>query len=96
MDADAAVAAHLEERLDQVVVTRVEREPEVDDLPRLLEVVVRLLDGDDVRDLRELGDRLRLDVDHDAHGDVVDDDRLVARPAIVLKCSTIARCGGLL
>ena len=40
---------------------------------------MRLLDRRHVFDLRELRDRLRLDVDHDAAGDVVDDDRLVRR-----------------
>ena len=79
MDTDAADAAELEEREDEVVVARVEREARLlDDPPGLLEVVVRLLDGRDRRDPGELGDRLRLDVDDDAAGDVVDDDRPVA------------------
>ena len=43
----------------------------------LVEVGVRLLDGLDVRDLCELRHRLRLDVDHDATGDVVGDHRPV-------------------
>ena len=38
VDADAADSAELEEREDQVVVARVEVEPELDDAPRLLEV----------------------------------------------------------
>ena len=45
VDADAADAAELEERLDEVVVAGVEVEAELDDVPRLVEVVVRLLDG---------------------------------------------------
>ena len=44
-----------------------------------VEVVVRLLDRLHVLDLGEPRDRLGLDVDHDAAGDVVDDDRLVGR-----------------
>jgi hypothetical protein len=43
------------------------------------QVVVRLLHGAHGRDLGQPADRLRLDVDHDPSGDVVDDDRLVAR-----------------
>jgi hypothetical protein len=46
---------------------------------RLREVVMCLLDGAHGRDLRELADRLGLDVDDDARRDVVDDDRLLAR-----------------
>jgi hypothetical protein len=38
---------------------------------------MRLLHRTDVLDLRQLGDRLGLDVDDDATGDVVDDDGLV-------------------
>src|SRR6266540_4040676 len=44
----------------------------------LVEVVIRLLHRPDARDLGEFDDRLRLDVDHDAARNVVDDDRLVA------------------
>ena len=54
VDADAADAAELEERHDQVVVARVEVEAGLDDVPRLLEIVVRLLDAADVLDLGEL------------------------------------------
>ena len=71
------IAAELEEREDEVVVARVEVEAEAGNAPRLLEVVVRLLHRADVLDLRQLGDRLGLDVDDDAAGNVVDDDRLV-------------------
>jgi len=77
--ADAADAAELEEREDEVVVPRVQVEIGLrDDAPRLGEVVIRLLDGPNSRDRGELDDRLRLDVDHDARGDVVGDDRPVA------------------
>ena len=41
--ADAPEAAELEERLNEIVVSRVEVEPGVDDVPRLGEVGVRLL-----------------------------------------------------
>jgi hypothetical protein len=94
--ADPAEPPELEERLDQVVVARVQVEAELDDPARLVEVAVRLLDRRDGRDLRELGDRLRLDVEHDAAGDVVDDDRLVARRGDRSKWATIPRGGGLL
>src|SRR5204862_6226796 len=67
-----------EEREHEVVVPRIEVEVGLgDDAPRLSEVVIRLFDGPDGRDLGELDDRLRLDVDHDATGDVVHDDRTV-------------------
>ena len=75
--ADAADAAELEERQDEVVVARVEIEAELDDPARLLEIVVRLLHGADVLDLGELRDRLGLEVDDHAARDVVDDDRPV-------------------
>ena len=61
--ADAPEPAELEERLDQIVVSRVEVEPGVDDVPRLGEVGVRLLHRANRVDLREPADRLRLDVD---------------------------------
>jgi hypothetical protein len=77
--ADAADPAELQEREDEVVVPCVEVEPGLGDDPaRLVEVVVRLFDGPHRRNLGELGDRLRLDVDHDPAWDVVDDDRPVA------------------
>src|SRR5438094_5733398 len=76
---NTADPAELEEREDQDVVPRVEREVRLaDDAPGLDEVVVRLLDGTDGRDLGQLDDRLRLDIDNDAAGNVVDDDRPVA------------------
>src|SRR5258705_4756447 len=69
----------LQERKDQDVVARVEGEVGLaDDAPGLDEVVIRLLHRPDARDLGEFDDRLRLDVDDDAAGNVVDDDRLVA------------------
>ena len=77
VDADAAEAAELEEREDEVVVARVEIEAELDDRARLLEIGVRLLDRADGRDLRELRDRLRLEIEDDPRRDVVDDDRAV-------------------
>ena len=49
------------------------------DEARLVEIVVRLLHGDDGVDLREARDRDRLDVDDDAARDVVRDDRQVGR-----------------
>ena len=73
--ADPADPAELDEGEHEVVVPRVEVEPELDDASRLVEVVVRLLDRGDVRDLGQHGHRLRLDVDHAAAGDVVGDDR---------------------
>ena len=77
--ADTADAADLEERVDEVVVARVEGEAGLlDDEARLDEIVVRLLDGFHRLDLGELRHRLRLDVDDDPAGDVVDDHGLVA------------------
>ena len=75
--AHAAPAADLEEREDQVVVAREEVEPELDDPSRLRQVVVRLLDRSHGRNLGELGDRLGLEVQDHAAGDVVDDERSV-------------------
>src|SRR6478736_4377389 len=61
---NATDGGELEERVDQVVVPRVEIELGLgDDAPRLGEVVIRLLDGPDAGHLGELDDRLRLDVD---------------------------------
>ena len=77
--ADAADAAELEERQDQIVVAGVEVEARLHDVLRLREIVVGLLDRADVLDLGEPRDRLGLDVDHDAARDVVDDDRPVGR-----------------
>ena len=74
-DADAA---ELEERERVRVVAGVEVEPcLLRDEARLVEIVDRLLDRHDVFDLREPGDRGRLDVDDDATGDVVGDHRQV-------------------
>ena len=78
VDADAAQAAEADEREDQVVVARVEVEIHRDDPLRLFEIGVRLLDRADGRDQRQLRDRLRLEVQHHAGRDVVDDDRQVA------------------
>ena len=79
VDADPADRAQLEEREDQVVVARVEIQLRVvDDVPRLVEVVVRLLHVADGRDLGQLGDRRGLEVQDDPARDVVDDDRPVA------------------
>ena len=79
MHDDAADAADLEERVDEVVAARVEVEVGLgDDPPRLVELLGRLLDRLDGRDLGQLEHRLRLDVDDDPLRDVVDDDRLVA------------------
>ena len=62
-----------------MVAARVEGEVGlVDDPPGLVDLLGRLLDGLDGRDLGQLDDRLRLDVDHDPLRDVVDDDRPVA------------------
>src|SRR3954471_4585284 len=77
--AHTADGAKLEERQHEVVIPRVEVEVGLgDDAPRLGEVVIRLLDRPDARDLGELDDRVRLDVDHDAARNVVDDDRTIA------------------
>src|SRR6266550_6207547 len=76
---NTADPTELEKRKDQDVVARVEREVGLaDDAPGLDEVVIRLLDRPDARDLGQFDDRLRLDVDDDAARNVVDDDRLVA------------------
>src|SRR5436190_4335421 len=57
-------SAELEERTHEVVVPRVEVEVGLgDDAPRLGEVVIRLFDRTDGRDLGELADRVGLDVD---------------------------------
>src|SRR5262249_21282865 len=68
--AHATQAAELEEREDQIVVSGVEGEAELDDRPRLLEVGVRLLHRTHVRDLRESSDGVGLEVEHDPTGDV--------------------------
>ena len=94
--ADPADTAELEERVDQVVVAGVEIEIGLGENPaRLVEIVVRLLHRADGRDLRQLGDRLRLDVDHDPAGDVVDDDRLVALGGDGLEVLDDPACRGL-
>ena len=77
--ADAAPPADFEERVDDVVVARVEVETQLDDPTRLVEVVVRLLDRGHIRDLRELCHRLGLNVDHNPRGNVVDHHRPVTR-----------------
>src|SRR5919201_1812407 len=77
--ADAADATELEEGKDEVVVPRVQVEIGLpDDSSRLDQVVIRLLDRPDGRNVGELDDRVRLEVEHDAGRDVVDDDRPVA------------------
>src|SRR5438067_5982764 len=79
VNTDAADASELQEGQDEVVVPRIQIELGlVDDAPRLDEVVIRLFDGSNGRNPRELDHRLGLDVDHDAARDVVDDDRPVA------------------
>src|ERR671937_1847109 len=76
---NAADTSELEERQDEDVVPRVEVQlGVVDDSARLDEVVIRLFDRTNGRDLGERDHRLRLDVDHDPARDVVDDDRTVA------------------
>src|SRR5215210_1736379 len=76
---NTADSTELEKRKDQDVVARVESEVGLgDDAPGLDEVVIRLLDRPDARDLGQFDDRLGLDVDDDATRDVVDNDRLVA------------------
>ncbi len=79
MNTDASDSPEFEKRQDEVVVPRVEVEARLaDDALGLGEIVVGLLDRSDRRDLGELQNGFGLDVDHDAAGDVVDDDRLVA------------------
>src|SRR5919204_2402656 len=79
VDAHSADPSRLEQRKDDVVVPRVEVEIGLrDDPSRLDNVVIRLLDRPDGRDLGELDNRFRLDVDHDPARDVVDNDRTVA------------------
>src|SRR6266511_193824 len=90
VNAHTADAAELEERVDKDVVPRVEVEIGLrDDASRLDEVVIRLLDRPDGRDLREGDDRLRLDVDHDAAGDVVDDDPEQLEPLVIGESGTL-------
>src|SRR5712691_11043235 len=79
VDADPADSPELEKREDEIVVPGIEVKVGLpDDAARLDEVVIRLLDSADGRDLGQLDDRLGLDVDDHAAGDVVDDDRPVA------------------
>src|SRR6266545_7459722 len=79
VNADTADAPELEEWEDEIVVPRVEVEVGFpDNATGLDEVVIRLLDRPDGRDLGQLDDRLQFDVDHHSPGDVVDDDRPVA------------------
>src|SRR4051812_40569319 len=69
---NTADSSEFEERKDQNVVSRVEREVRLaDDASGLGEVVIRLLDGPDGGNLGELDDRLRLDVHDHAAGNVV-------------------------
>src|SRR5882762_6050168 len=76
---NTADSSELEEREDENVVPRVEREVRLaDDAPSLDEVVVGLLDRTDARNPGQLDDRLGLEVDDDPAGNVVDDDRPVA------------------
>ena len=75
-DAHPALPAQLEERVEQVVVARIEQKVGVgEDPPGLVEVGGRLLHGDDVADPGQLREQVRLEVQHDPLGDVVDDDR---------------------
>ena len=77
-DRDDADGAEPEEGQRVRVISGVEVEPGLlRDEARLVEVVVRLLHGDDRVDLREPRDRDRLDVDDHAARDVVRDDRQV-------------------
>ncbi len=79
-DRDDADRADVEEGERVRVVAGVEVEAGLlGDETRLVEVVVRLLHGDDRVDLREARDRDRLDVHDDAARDVVRDDRKVRR-----------------
>ena len=76
---DPTRAADLGERAQQVVVTGQEREVRLlDDRPRRVHVRVRLLDADDVVDLRQLDQQIRLDVDDGPARDVVEQHRRVA------------------
>ncbi len=78
VDEDAAHRPQLEEREQEVVVARIEREVRLGEDPAgLAGVGRRLLDCGDVRDLGELRQRLGLEVQHDALRDVVGDDRPV-------------------
>ena len=84
VDADATDPAELEEREEQLVVARVELEPQIDDLPRLLQVVPRLLDPHDA-DAGQLRECLDVDLDPRADRDVVGQDRLVGRGGDLLE-----------
>ena len=72
---DAAQAAHVERAGEDLVVAGVEAEPVDGREVR----VVGLLDVVDALDLRQLGEEVVRDVEDDARGDVVEDDRLVGR-----------------
>ena len=89
VDAHATGAAELQERQDQVVVARVEIEPELDDRACLLEIRVCLLDRANRRQLRELRNRVRLEIEDDPRRDVVDDDRTVRHGRDLLEVRTI-------
>ena len=75
--AHAATSPKLEERQDQVVVSGVEIEAELDDRARLRKIRVRLLHGAHRRNLSQRRDRVGLEIEDDARRDVVDDDWLV-------------------
>ena len=94
MRADAAGTADLEERKDDVVVTRVQVEPAVDDVARRIEARLRLLHRRHVLDLGQPRDRRGLGVHDDARRDVVEDDGRSVDAAIASTWATMARCGG--
>jgi hypothetical protein len=89
-------SAHLEEREHEVVVARVQVEPEVDDRARLDEVGVRLLDRAHGRKLRELRDRVVSRFTTTRLGMLYATIGRSVTAAISSKWRTIPRTGGLL
>ena len=88
---DAAEAADVERAGEDLVVAGVEPEP----VDRREVRVVGLLDVVDALDLRQLGQEVVGEVEDDARGDVVEDDRLVGRPGDLLVVAAQAAPVGL-
>ena len=91
----AAAATDLEEREDEIVVARVEVESELHDRPCLLNIRIRLFDRTYGGQLRQLRDRVGLEIEDDARRDVVDDDRPVGYRRDLLEVADDSACGRL-